>query len=84
MKRYGYLTGAALGLTLACTSAHAELKDPLPDSLSLGGITLYGTVDIGYAYQSARRTPEQPVRWGARVSGFHDNAKFRRLGVNGR
>jgi predicted porin len=53
MKRYGYLTGAALGLTLACTSAHAELKDPLPDSLSLGGITLYGTVDIGYAYQSA-------------------------------
>jgi predicted porin len=28
------------------------MKDPLPDSLSLGGITLYGTVDIGYAYQS--------------------------------
>src|SRR3984957_4213741 len=53
MKKYGYLTGAALGLTLACASAHADLKDPLPDSLSLGGITLYGTVDIGYAYQSA-------------------------------
>jgi predicted porin len=53
MKRYGYLTGAALALTLACTAARAELKDPLPDSLSLGGITLYGTVDIGYAYQSA-------------------------------
>src|ERR1700722_1744581 len=53
MKKYGYLTGAGLGLTLACASAHADLKDPLPDSLSLGGITLYGTVDIGYAYQSA-------------------------------
>jgi len=52
MKRYSYLPGAALGLALACTSAQAELKDPLPDSLSLGGITLYGTVDIGYAYQS--------------------------------
>src|ERR1700722_1154592 len=53
MKKYGYLTGAALGLTLACASAHADLKDPLPDSLSLGGIILFGTVDIGYAYQSA-------------------------------
>jgi predicted porin len=28
------------------------MKDPIPDSLSLGGVTLYGTVDIGYAYQS--------------------------------
>ena len=53
MKKYGYLMAAALGLTLAWTAARAELKDPLPDSLSLGGITLYGTVDIGYAYQSA-------------------------------
>jgi predicted porin len=26
--------------------------DPLPDSLSLGGVTIYGTVDVGYAYQS--------------------------------
>ena len=24
----------------------------MPDSLSLGGITLYGTIDSGYAYQS--------------------------------
>ncbi|HSY06914.1 MAG TPA: porin [Steroidobacteraceae bacterium] len=52
MKRYSYLLGAALGLALACASAQAEVKDPLPDSLSLGGVTLYGTVDIGYAYQS--------------------------------
>jgi len=41
-----------MGLALACTTALADVKDPLPDSLSLGGITLYGTVDIGYAYQS--------------------------------
>jgi predicted porin len=26
--------------------------DPIPDSLSLGGVTVYGTVDVGYAYQS--------------------------------
>jgi hypothetical protein len=52
MKSYSYMTAAAIALTLACTSAQAELKDPIPDSLSLGGVTLYGTVDVGYAYQS--------------------------------
>ncbi len=29
-----------------------EIKDPLPDSLSLAGVTLYGTIDVGYVYQS--------------------------------
>jgi predicted porin len=52
MKKYSYLTGAALALALAGASAQADVKDPLPDSLSLGGITVYGTVDVGYAYQS--------------------------------
>ncbi|HEY4972379.1 MAG TPA: porin [Steroidobacteraceae bacterium] len=52
MKRSRYLTGAGFGLALICASAHAQLKDPIPDSLSLGGVTLYGTVDVGYAYQS--------------------------------
>jgi predicted porin len=33
-------------------TAVAEVKDPLPDALSLGGVTLYATVDVGYAYQS--------------------------------
>jgi hypothetical protein len=52
MKRLNCLTGAAIALVLACASAQAQVKDPLPDSLSLGGVTLYGTVDVGYAYQS--------------------------------
>jgi len=52
MKRYSYLIGAASALVLVCATAQAQLKDPLPDSLSLGGVTLYGTVDVGYAYQS--------------------------------
>src|ERR1700689_5082012 len=52
MNRYGYLTATALGLAMVCGTAQADLKDPLPDSLSLGGVTLYGTVDVGYAYQS--------------------------------
>jgi predicted porin len=31
------------------------LKDPLPDSLTWRGITFYGTIDIGYAYQTNGR-----------------------------
>ena len=27
-------------------------KDPLPDTLSWHGVTLYGTIDVGYAYQN--------------------------------
>ena len=53
MKRFTYGAASAIGLVLACASAQAaDLKDPLPDSLSLGGVTVYGTVDVGYAYQS--------------------------------
>jgi predicted porin len=39
-------------------SAHAGdlgntgLKDPIPDSLNWHGVTIYGTVDVGYAYQT--------------------------------
>jgi predicted porin len=46
------IVAAAIGLALAWSSARAEMKDPLPDSLSLGGVTLYATIDVGYAYQS--------------------------------
>ena len=42
----------AIGLMLAWGTARADVKDPLPDSLSLGGVTLYATIDVGYAYQS--------------------------------
>jgi predicted porin len=28
------------------------LKDPLPDTLTWHGVTLYGTIDVGYAYQN--------------------------------
>src|SRR5579863_5551952 len=53
MKTFSYRAASAIGLVLACASAlAADLKDPIPDSLSLGGVTLYGTVDVGYAYQS--------------------------------
>src|ERR1700722_17588638 len=44
--------GAAIVLVCFWGAAQAEVKDPLPDSLSLGGVTLYATIDLGYAYQS--------------------------------
>jgi predicted porin len=33
-------------------AAAFELKDPIPDNLTWHGVTLYGTIDIGYAYQN--------------------------------
>ncbi len=41
----------------AATAQAADLdagsvKDPLPDTLTFHGVTIYGTVDVGYAYQT--------------------------------
>ena len=52
MKRAIGIVGVGLGLALNWSPARADMKDPLPDSLSLGGVTLYATIDVGYAYQS--------------------------------
>ena len=29
-----------------------SLKDPLPDTISYHGVTVYGTIDVGYGYNS--------------------------------
>ena len=47
-----YLLAATSAAVMAVSVVKADVKDPLPDSLSLGGVTVYGTVDVGYAYQS--------------------------------
>ncbi len=52
MKPRHHSFAAAIALVLIASTAGAEVKDPLPDSLSLGGVTLYATIDVGYAYQS--------------------------------
>jgi predicted porin len=52
MRSLNHSFGAAIGLMCVCGAAQAEVRDPLPDSLSLGGVTLYATIDVGYAYQS--------------------------------
>jgi predicted porin len=52
MRSRNHSFGAAIGLVCYWGAAQAEVKDPLPDSLSLGGVTLYATIDVGYAYQS--------------------------------
>lgn len=51
----------ALALAGFAASANAgdlsldSVKDPLPDTLTWHGVTIYGTVDVGYAYQSDGR-----------------------------
>ena len=52
MRWRKHSVGSAIGLVCFWSAAQADIKDPLPDSLSLGGVTLYATVDVGYAYQS--------------------------------
>src|ERR1700751_2308813 len=48
----------AIALTGLPATAHAadldagSIKDPLPESLTWNGVTLYGTIDVGYAYQN--------------------------------
>jgi hypothetical protein len=47
-----------IALCSAVASARAAdlgldgLKDPLPDKLAYGGITVYGAIDVGYGYNS--------------------------------
>jgi predicted porin len=51
----------AIALTGFAAAAQAadlgldSLKDPLPDTLTFKGVTIYGTIDVGYAYQTNGR-----------------------------
>jgi len=76
MSRCSYLVGAATALALVCTSAQAQMKDPLPDSLSLGGVTIYGTVDVGYAYQSKGVPISSTLPGGLEYQSFTTTRNF--------
>ncbi len=55
------IIASAFALAGFAATAHAadldlsSLKDPLPDALSWHGVTIYGTIDVGYAYQTNGR-----------------------------
>jgi predicted porin len=76
MKRLGYLTAGVMGLGLACNVAQADLKDPIPDSLSLGGVTVYGTVDVGYAYESHGVPLNSQIPGGLEYQAFTTTRNF--------
>ena len=58
MRKIVACAAVLAGLT---ATAYAEdlsvdsIKDPLPDTLSSHGVTFYGTIDVGYAYQTNGR-----------------------------
>ena len=52
-------------------------KDPLPDSLTWHGVTFYGTVDVGYAYQTNGR-PLGSVVSDLEYSPVHDDPELYR------
>jgi predicted porin len=76
MNRSSYLTGAAISLAMVCATAQAQVKDPIPDSLSLGGVTVYGTVDVGYAYQSAGVPISSTLPGGLEYQSFTTTRNF--------
>ncbi len=41
-----------MGLTASAEAGEAVLPDPIPDNLTWRGVTVYGTIDLGYAYQT--------------------------------
>jgi predicted porin len=49
---------ASAGFAAAAQAADLDaggMKDPLPDTLTWHGVTIYGTIDVGYAYQTNGR-----------------------------
>ncbi len=52
MRSRSHSLEEAIGLACFWNEAQEKVKDPLPDSLSLGGVTLYAAIDVGYAYQT--------------------------------
>jgi predicted porin len=51
----GLVSGAHAADIDWASKAPLQFKDPLPDSLTLWGVTFYATLDLGYAYQSNGR-----------------------------
>ncbi|MGO9985306.1 MAG: porin [Rhodomicrobium sp.] len=55
MKRTVAFALAATGFAVTAEAADMDigsLRDPLPDTLTWNGVTLSGTIDVGYAYQN--------------------------------
>ena len=58
MRKVFVCAFAMAGFAATAQAADLDLggmKDPLPDSLSWKGVTFYGTIDVGYAYQTNGR-----------------------------
>ncbi len=49
------LAGFAFSAHAADLNDVTSMKDPLPETISAYGVTIYGTVDLGYAYQTNGR-----------------------------
>lgn len=64
------LSGFAAQASAADLSDVVSAKDPLPDALTFHGVTVYGTVDVGYGYNTQ----------GLPVSGANYNGLAYQLG----
>jgi predicted porin len=55
VKAYAFAAASFAASAQAADLEFPKLKDPLPDTLTWNGITLYGTIDVGYAFQTNGR-----------------------------
>jgi predicted porin len=58
MRKLWLYAYAAAGFAVTAEAAGLDIggmKDPLPDTLSFQGVTVYGAIDAGYAYQTNGR-----------------------------
>lgn len=53
------------GFGISAQAADLDFKDPLPSALTWQGVTLYGTIDVGYGYQTHGATPDGSFRQDA-------------------
>jgi predicted porin len=85
MNRHARLHTAMAAIAIAglsvCGAAQADdsgtkMKDPLPDSFTLAGVTLYGTIDVGVAYQSEGVPVSNTLPGGLEYQAFTTTRNF--------
>jgi predicted porin len=67
------MTAVLVGMTAAGFGNHAYAAD---DSLTWGGVTLYGTIDVGFAYQSAGVSLDSKLPGGLEYQAFTTTRNF--------
>lgn len=70
------IAGLSVCGTALADDSGSKMKDPLPDSFTLAGVTLYGTIDVGVAYQSEGVPLSSTLPGGLEYQAFTTTRNF--------